>query len=315
MKILYIVGPPRSASTLLGMMLGEIRGFTYVGELLRPWRRRLDLWLCGCGKRVIDCDFWNAALMQRSNGRNLFEDERLIDTSGLFRIRHIPRLLEIDPGKGSGRPALDRCLTHFGHLLSAVAREAGARVVVDSSKTPAVGAALRLIPGIEPYFVNLIRDPWATAASWRYPKPMPPGDSRPSMQRRGLREAAKMWRKFQRGSEAVRKVAPARSIVVRYEDLVATPRQSLESITRLLGEAGAALPLLDEHTMRLGVHHSVVGNPDRFASGDIALRAAGAARRPLPWASAMIVSALSFPVAARYGYGFMPKRGAGGPSP
>ena len=53
--------------------------------------------------------------------------------------------------------------------LARAAPNAGAfaRVIVDSSKRPSYAAFLRSVPGCDPYYVHLIREPRASAYSWQ----------------------------------------------------------------------------------------------------------------------------------------------------
>jgi len=62
-KVLYIAGETRSGSTLLDCMLGETGSFFSTGELFLIWRQGFmqDL-LCGCGKKIRDCEFWGAVI-------------------------------------------------------------------------------------------------------------------------------------------------------------------------------------------------------------------------------------------------------------
>ena len=49
-KVLYIAGPGRSGSTVLGNVLGEIEGFFHGGELNFIWEHNLiENRLCSCG--------------------------------------------------------------------------------------------------------------------------------------------------------------------------------------------------------------------------------------------------------------------------
>ncbi|MGH2739027.1 MAG: sulfotransferase [Actinomycetota bacterium] len=320
LKVLYIVGPARAGSTLLGMLLGEINEFLYVGELLTGWRHPLgeDWLICGCGKKIQACDFWIEVLAEGgrlAGGRleSLLENDRRCVGSRRFPIRRTRELLRIPDGGDTGNPELDECIAHLGRLLFAVAKTSGAKVIVDSSKTPGIAAALHLIPGVSPFFVNLLRDPRATVASWRYAKTVNKADVRREMPIFSARRAALLWTKFQLGADLVRKHDRMRSLSVRYEDLMARPRRHLEAITRLVGETEATLPLVDEKTARLGVHHTITGNPDRFVQGEVVLRPPTETRKNLSLIEAIVTRALTLPLALRHGY--VPwMRGERGPS-
>jgi hypothetical protein len=93
--------------------------------------------------------------------------------------------------------------------------------------------------------------------------------------------------------------------VVRYERLVTAPASELE---RALGDAlpAAALAALeaggDAGEYRVGVQHTVAGNPVRMQSGPLKLRVDDAWRAAMPAGDRRLVTALTFPLLARYGY-------------
>src|SRR4051794_28706517 len=194
LKILYIIGPTRSGSTLLSRVLNEAPGIVAVGEVVsldvafqscraqrlgasasgnfvgndaRENAARRFSGLCGCGCPLTDCTVW----------------------------AHVDRTVFGDPPDYSpwswtaSRPPLrtflhngaDRWLQSVGTDLAPVAesiyrelaRATDARVLVDDSKTPLFGYFLAAQPWAEVIPVRLVRDPRATADSWARPKPYP----------------------------------------------------------------------------------------------------------------------------------------------
>src|SRR3954452_12149224 len=62
-RVLSIVGPGRSGTTILGNILGEVEGVTNAGELRWLWRRGLmERRPCGCGLPPAECPRWSAVL-------------------------------------------------------------------------------------------------------------------------------------------------------------------------------------------------------------------------------------------------------------
>jgi hypothetical protein len=91
---------------------------------------------------------------------------------------------------------------------------------------------------------------------------------------------------------------------VRYEDFVRDPRTTLE---RLAEHAGTPLGSADDDLVRgdrltLGVDHTVAGNPMRFATGEITIRADEAWRDDMPERDRRVVTGLAWPLLRRYGY-------------
>ena len=62
-KILYIVGFPRSGSTLLDRLIAANGGLLSAGEVRRVWERGLlGDELCGCGQPFSACPFWTRVI-------------------------------------------------------------------------------------------------------------------------------------------------------------------------------------------------------------------------------------------------------------
>jgi len=62
------------------------------------------------------------------------------------------------------------------------------------------------------------------------------------------------------------------------------------------------LPFVDERTVELGPTHSITGNPDRLRTGPIAVRLDDRWRREMTARDRSLVTALTWPLLARYGY-------------
>ncbi|HMB54009.1 MAG TPA: sulfotransferase family protein, partial [Thermoanaerobaculia bacterium] len=62
-RILYVVGHPRSGSTIVGNVLGEMAGAFHAGEVHYLWTPGLPLprQRCGCGEPVRECTLWRRA--------------------------------------------------------------------------------------------------------------------------------------------------------------------------------------------------------------------------------------------------------------
>ncbi|MBA3585654.1 MAG: sulfotransferase, partial [Gemmatimonadetes bacterium] len=163
---------------------------------------------------------------------------------------------------------------------------------------------LRLVDGISPYFVHLIRDPRAVAYSRQRVKSGPHG---PPMRRFGAFYVASRWVARNVASHLVRlRYGADRSLLVRYEDFVASPRSTVQTIAEFVGERPRRLPFLDERTARLGVNHTVFGNPSRFEMGTVKLRLDEEWRtgqRRMDW---LVATLVSLPLLRRYGYPVLP---------
>jgi hypothetical protein len=277
-KVLYVVGLGRSGSTILSNSLGQIPGFFSGGELNFIWRHNvLENRLCGCGRPFRECPVWTRVMDQAFGGMDGVDPRAMMRLQNLgTRTRHIPMMLT-----RGGRRSL---------------------VIVDSSKEPAHGFAMSMVPGVDFYALHLLRDPRAAAYSWSKKKPQPDTDTRDFMVRFSPAKSSALWDSWNASAEALWRRVPDRYLRLRYEDFVADPRECFEKILALVGEPDAGPPLVGEREVKLGVSHTVSGNPNRFETGAVELRT------DREWTSRMkprdkaLVTVLTLPLLKHYGY-------------
>ncbi len=311
-KVLYIAGFGRSGCTILGNILGEVEGFFHGGELNFIWEHNLlENRLCGCGAPFDECEVWVPVFERAFGGMERADACEMIrlQSSGT-RTRHVPLMLS-SGGRRTLASRLGKYMARLGRLYRAIGESTGSQVIVDSSKMPSYGYALGMAPGIEMYVVHLIRDPRAAAYSW-LKEPRPDADERSYMNRVNTVKSSMLCDVWNVSSEALWRGSPERYMRLRYEDFVAEPRRAVESILGMLGENADQLPLIDEREVELGVGHTVAGNPNRFRSGTVRLRL------DEEWASRMrprdrrLVTLLTLPLLARYGYPVLTEKTAEG---
>ncbi len=304
-KILYIMGRGRSGSTILDNLLGQLDGCFSLGQVNDLWRKLLAGRLCGCGAAIAECGIWSSALAATHQDEILGRlDPRQIVRwqQKVVQERGILRLLRAQPGHPTGSEALDAYLRLLGRLYAAVARRTGARILIDSSKAASHGALLRLLPGITPYFVHLIRDPRAVAYSRRRQKVGPEGE----MPRFGPGRSTRAWVEQNLKAHLVnRRVSANRTLRIRYEELVKEPLPTLRSITDLLGESPPPVGFVNGRSVHLRTNHTVAGNPSRFRTGTVELRADEEWRLCQDRGDRLIATALSWPMLLLYGYPLM----------
>jgi Sulfotransferase domain len=264
--VLFIAGSSRSGSTLLDRVLGQSDGVHSLGETVFLWERGLGLdEPCGCGVPFRGCPFWTEV------GERAFGGWDRLDLDGVValqrrvdRTRYVPALLA-----PALFPRFARKLRAYadvvGRLYRAVADASGASVLVDSSKRVSTALLLRHVPGADPRIVQLVRDPRGVAWSMGKTVVRPEDPSRVStMHREGAAKAAMDWQL----TNGLLWLAVRRR-VVRYEDFVAAPRRVAADILRFAGHDGRANGFVDERRVRLGVDHTVSGNPIRFRTGEL----------------------------------------------
>jgi hypothetical protein len=301
--LLFIAGKGRSGSTFLGHVLGQIKGFAFVGEAMRG-PRALDDRLCGCGVPLDRCDFWTA--VRREASAPAADDFFALGLA--VRWRHLPASYACRRADWVVRRYGDHGL-RAGALYRAAAALSGASIIVDSSKSVPYARMLMRASGLEVRLLHLVRDARAMAHSWARPKVAP---DRPAgeMIRRHPSTSALYWNAANLGSELVGRAAHG-YLRLRYEDLARRPVEVVERIAQFATERRAgdrplphpiALPFVDERTVELGPTHSITGNPDRLRTGPVAVRLDDRWRREMTARDRGLVTALTWPLLVRYGY-------------
>ena len=303
-RILYIAGAGRSGSTLLAMLLGGLPGCTAVGELRHIWERGvLANRLCGCGEPFHDCPFWSAVGGEAFGGWDAVDAER--QAARVWRVgrqRHFP-LVAAGAGSARFRAEHEAYAELQARVYRAVAAVSQDAAIVDSSKSPVYALTLRAA-GLDVDVLHLVRDSRAVAYSWTRSRAMEDTASPEYMPTFGPAWSSLTWMSNNLAVDAVRGRG-LRPRVVRYERLVQAPARELE---RALGDglpaaARAALEAGgDAGEFTVGVQHTVAGNPVRMRSGPLRLRVDDAWRAAMPAGDRRLVTLLTFPLLARYGY-------------
>lgn len=299
MKLLYVLGRGRSGSTVFANVLGELDGFFAGGEIRYFWDPVVvNESLCGCGDPIRDCAVWSHALDRLSDvdveqvagwQHDIVKEHQ---TYKLLRYRRTQRW-----------DSLEKYADVMSRLYSALIEVTGARVIVDSSKRPSYAAFLRCVPGIDPYYIHLVREPRASAYSWRHRRHESAQGGGREVTRRGALDATLRWDLLNLGSDAIiRETGSNRAMRIRYEDFVAEPRKHVESARILTDEPRGSSPFVDDHTVRLRTNHTIAGNPSRFVTGTLRLEDKREWRHAQSRMDRWMTTAIALPFLRRYGY-------------
>jgi hypothetical protein len=299
-KVLFVAGAARSGTTLVDLLLGQIRDVTTVGELRFLWQRGLrEGRLCGCGRRVTVCDFWARTLDAARIGPAADPAHMATRLSMVERPRFILDTFRERPNRD---PAAQQLADQLGEVYRAVVEESGASIVVDSSKPPTYGRLLQMAPKIDLRVLHLTRDPRACAFSLQRNKPARDRPEGGSMRRQPPWKAALTWNLWNLAAERLASPDPSKYLRMRYLDLVTAPNDELARIAKFVGiDENDATRAMTDGAIELGTNHSVAGNPVRLESRlEI--------QPDLEWTQRLdpkdrrIVEAITRPVMARYGY-------------
>jgi hypothetical protein len=302
--VLYLGGLGRSGTTVLERVVGELPDACSVGELVHLWQRGvLDDETCGCGRPFSGCPFWTEVGQRAFGGWTRSLAERMEQLRPrVDRSRFIPRLVAPRLLRGTRRAELEEYVSTFLRLYRAIAEVAGGAVVIDSSKHSSLAFCLRSEPGIDLRVVHVVRDSRGVAYSWTKEVRRPEAGDESLMTRYSPTRSAALWVGHNLFFGLLRWLGTPTERL-RYEDFVARPEAVLRDLAAFSGIPLAATPaFLDGSSVTLSPSHTVAGNPMRFRTGALELRRDDAWRRELPRGRRWLVSALTGPLLARYGY-------------
>jgi hypothetical protein len=300
MKVLYVGGTGRTGSTMLDQLLGCEDGWFSGGELAFIWSYGLMRGgRCSCGDRLSDCRVWSE-ILDRTTRLHPFDARWMVSLRRRFWSIHLPLTLS-ERITERRLDALREFPRVVDTLYASIGAVTGAKVLVDSSKEPHYSLILRERTSHDVYFLHLVRDPRATSHSWRKLRVEPGFTGTTTMERRGLIRAAAYYGVSNLAAEYLWRDQPDRYRLVRYEDLVADPAAIVEQIAEFVGEPLDLGQRLGDGVFRAGRLHTCWGNPNRFDSDPIEIRADDAWRGQQSRLRSYTAAILN-PVALRYGY-------------
>ncbi len=304
-KVLYIGGLGRTGSTLLDRVLGQIPGFSSVGELREIWTNGLgENRQCGCGAPFRECPFWTEVGLSAFGGWARLDAKEVARlAASVERHRFVPVMLA--PGLSpSYQRRTTRYLSYLSRLYSAIQEVAGSRVIVDSSKAPAYAYLLRRISELDLHVLHLVRDSRGIAYSWS--KFVPTRDTFEQTAYLERYSPVRVSARYLSRNALVELLAKfgTPTMRVRYESFIQTPPQQIRSVLDFLKErvGDSQLAFISDHQVDLGINHTVQGNPVRMHLGPLDLRLDNDWMVSMPARQTLIVSALTFPFLRRYGY-------------
>jgi hypothetical protein len=303
--VIYIGGLGRSGSTLLDRMLGQLPGHLSAGEIRDLWQRGIrENRLCGCGVPFADCPFWSQVGVDAYGGWDRLDVDEVIELKEhVDRHSRMPFLVR--PGLW---PSFQRKLNRYVEILAPLYRSihevGGASAIIDSSKAPSTAYLLRHLPDVDLRAVHLVRDSRGVAYSWTKQVVRPDVVGKTVyMHRYSPNRIAMRWMTRNAQMEYISKLGVPRAFL-RYESLVAQPRDEMERILKELALPSSPedLGFISNGSVMLGTGHTVMGNPVRMQDGPLPLRLDDQWRTGLDPRQRRMVTLLTRPLLRRYGY-------------
>ncbi len=223
MKIVAICGSGRSGSTLLSLLLSQDAAVFNLGQMRHLWRAYEQNASCTCDEGLKSCAAYGHVMADSPDVAGMQKQAKAFLKDAASRR---------DWADANTRKDLQSRHAEFlGQLaatLGRIATQTGASTFIDTSKISEIALAFDLLPDVELFVLNLVRDPRAVACSWHKKNGSILSTTR----------KAKDWRARQKRLEGWRPSLGARFMATRYEDLAASPDKEIERIS-----AWAGLPI------------------------------------------------------------------------
>jgi hypothetical protein len=300
-KVLFIGGTGRTGSTLLEKLLAQFDGVFAAGETMWLWYALAGNGRCSCGQPLRSCGVWTAIFDEAFGGVERIDAGWLYENQWRFHSGHLP-LTAVPPLRERLLERVTEHRTALEQVLVAIRDVTGARLVIDKSLSPHHSYVLRQSPALDLYFLHLERDPRAIAYSWSKPTRERGFDGNHTMEQRGAVTSAVMHDFSNIAAETLWGRREDRYLRLRYEDLVADPASALREVGRFVDEDLDPTAILSGGEVTVRPTHSAWGNPNRFDSGRIEIRADDAWRDRLTTPDRLVTTALTWPLLRRYGY-------------
>ena len=295
--ILYLIGTPYCGSTILGAVFGQHADIENVGEMAYWTSKTKDpaLRLCACGRNLRECEFWSPVRETWLNAAGLADESsyralqlKYETTSPVFFLKRNSLMRRTDFQEYARLTRL---------LMESIGQVSGKRFVFDTTKSPGRAVALAA-SGLNVIPLHLIRSGPRFIVS--------------SIQRRIKRRqsnnpndlfyivrASYRWLFTNLAAEVISSAIHPRSVRMKYEDLIQSPRETIIDAGEKIGVDLAAIAAQIAGGAQFGFDHSVDGSLVRL-DGPTSLQPAP--DKPLPIRIARIFGFIAGWLAKRYGY-------------
>lgn len=302
-KVLFLAGLGRSGSTIVANVLGQHPRAVSVGELVHLWSRGLkDNELCGCGEPLLLCRFWVSVGDAAFGGWDELDLDAMLQLQHrVDRNRYVPLMVAPRLGR-TYHEDLSTYTNILGQIYQAIRDVSGAEVIVDSTKHVSYAYLLRRVPGVDLRVAHLVRESQGVAHSWAKTVARPEVTiGHDEMPRYSPARTSAKWLSYNSALHGLSVIGTRRQLI-RYEDVMGSPRDQFRRLFELAGLDSGPMSHLGDDWVELGPTHTVAGNPSRFNHGRVPLRLDRAWLRDMNQSDRRLVSTITWPLSRAYGY-------------
>src|SRR5699024_4105744 len=258
---------------------------------------------CGCGQIFADCDFW------KDVGKVAFGGWEYVVARDVLSLRNrIDRTVRVrqlwmKTGSRRWRRAVEEYASYYSRNYSAAAIVAGRRIVIVSSRQASLPYVLRYAHGIDLRVLHCVRDSRAVAysSSKTVFRPESKTGGATYMTRYPPALSALKWLQHNSVVDGLN-LRGVPTLRVRYEDWVSAPVETVQSALEVGQLSRRNNPSISDEWVDLLISNQCSGNPMRFMQGRVEIRRDEKWRDGLSARSRRLVTALTSPGLAAYGY-------------
>jgi len=145
-EVIYISGNGHSGSTLLDIILGTNHGFFSAGELTNVTRDSIFEEYCSCGEKIKHCNLWSQIIKDWNHRIDIsFEEYKKLHLKYSGNKQTLKTLINLIKPSANFKKYVNATF----QLYKTIDVATGAKVIIDSSKSPSRILVLRKIVDIK----------------------------------------------------------------------------------------------------------------------------------------------------------------------
>ncbi len=296
--VLYIASPGRSGSTLMERVLNEIPSVFAAGGLgpNAPLLKKEKI--CVCGNTLDECPVWESIINDAAFKKidlNVFARQfHQYNNHGVvtfFKLLFLKKRKKLPSD-------FKQYLNNLEIVYSTIHKHLGCQIMTDSTIFPFYGYYLSLIPSIDLYVVQLVRDPKGVVYSWNKIKYT--SRNVPWSPKINSLQSAFTWLKRNGLTDFLFSRKKGKYLRIHYEDFVENPTQTVKEIGNMLGIELESSHFIHGNTVQLGKNHLSGGNINTVEKGEIVLKLDERWKRDMKWWKVVLVTLVTWPLLLKY---------------